>query len=114
MTLDWLLFQYPAEHIDTEAKVDGPGRSGCREGGMCHIEPRPDGGFGKTFQGLNVVHYTGELEIGRDACLIAESGDLIGFLVRIARMVWIVDKTDTDTGKRSDFPPLGIKYSVPE
>ena len=29
-------------------------------------------------------------------------------------MIWIVDKTDTDTGKRSDFPPLGIKYSVPE
>ena len=50
------LFQYPAEHIDTEAKVDGPGGSGCGEGGMCHIEPRPDGGFGKTFQGLNVVH----------------------------------------------------------
>lgn len=64
LTLDWLLFQYPAEHIDTEAKVDGPGRSGCREGGMCHIEPRPDGGFGKAFQGLNVVHYTEELEIG--------------------------------------------------
>jgi len=29
-----LLFQYPAKHIDTEAKVDGPGGSRRREGGM--------------------------------------------------------------------------------
>ena len=108
------LFQDPAEHIDTETEIDGPGGSGCREGGMCYIEPGPDGKFGKTFQSLDIIHYPVELEVGRDPCLIAESGDLIRFLVRIARVRRIIDETDTDTGKRSDFPPLRIKYGVPE
>ena len=80
------LFQDPAEHIDTETEIDGPGGSGCREGGMCYIEPGPDGKFGKTFQSLDIIHYPVELEVGRDPCLIAESGDLIRFLVRIARV----------------------------
>ena len=94
------LFQHPAEHIDTETEIDGPGGGGSREGGMGHIEAGPDGEFGKTFQGLHVVHGPVELEIGRDACLVAESGDLIRFLVPGAGVRRIIDETDTDTGKR--------------
>ena len=108
------LFQDPGEHIDTETNIDGPGGSGRREGGMCHIEAGPDGEFGKTFQGLHEVHDPVELEIGRNACLIAESGDLIRFFVRIARMGGIVDETDPNPGKRSDFPPLRIENRISE